>query len=81
MLGTNEILASKHDIAALKVKHRLRAVSYFSLQSCCTRNPSTRAAINEGVSPRRKNETADSSVLSGDNETVKVNLINQLNRT
>ena len=56
MLGTNEILASKHDIAALKVKHRLRAVSYFSLQSCCTRNPSTRAAINEGVSPRRKNK-------------------------
>ena len=30
MVGTNEILASKHDIAALKVKHRLRAVSYFS---------------------------------------------------
>ena len=56
MLGTNEILASKHDIAALKVKHRLRAVSYFSLQSCCTRNPSTRDAINEGVSPRRKNK-------------------------
>ena len=38
---------------------RLRAVSYFSLQSYCTRNLSTRAANpragrNEGVSPRRK---------------------------
>ena len=33
---------------------RLRAVSYYSLQSYCTRNPSTRAAINEGVSSRRK---------------------------
>ena len=32
-----------------------------------------RAAINEGVSPRRKiDETADSFVLSGDNEVVKV---------
>ena len=35
---------------------RLRAVSYFSLQSYCTRNLSTRAARNEGVSPRRKNK-------------------------
>ena len=38
---------------------RLRAVSYFSLQSYCTRNLSTRAAKpraarNEGVSPRGK---------------------------
>ena len=38
---------------------RLRAVSYFSLQSYCTRNLSTRAAKaraarNEGVTPRRK---------------------------
>ena len=33
---------------------RLRAVSYYSLQSYCTPNPSTRAAINEGVSSRRK---------------------------
>ena len=33
---------------------RLRAVSYYSLQSYCTRNPSKRAAINEGVSSRRK---------------------------
>ena len=48
------------------VEHRRRlfnqtAVSYFSLQSYCTRNPSTRAARplvarNEGVSPRRKNK-------------------------
>ena len=51
---------------------RLRAVSYFSLQSYCTRNPSTRAAINEGVSPRRKKkETGDSFVLSGENELIK----------
>ena len=40
---------------------RLQAVSYFSLQSYCTRNLSTRAAKprvvrNEGVSPRRKNK-------------------------
>ena len=40
---------------------RLRAVSYFSLQSYCTLNPSTRAAKqraarNEGVSPRRKSK-------------------------
>ena len=28
----------------------MRAVSYFFLQSYCTRNPSTRAARNEGVS-------------------------------
>ena len=35
---------------------RPRAVSYFSLQSYCTRNLSTRAARNEGVSPRRKNK-------------------------
>ena len=28
---------------------RLRAVSYFSLQSYCARNPRTRATINEGV--------------------------------
>ena len=39
---------------------RLQAVSYFCLQSYCTRNLSTRAAKpgaarNEGVSPRRKN--------------------------
>ena len=38
---------------------RLRAVSYFSLQSYYTRNSSTRAAkprsvINEDVSPKRK---------------------------
>ena len=38
---------------SLKKKFRLRAVSYFSLQSYCTRNPSMRAvkhrsAINEG---------------------------------
>ena len=38
---------------------RLRTVSYFALQSYCTWNPSKRAAnpraaINEGVSPRRK---------------------------
>ena len=33
---------------------RLRAVSYFSLQSYCTRNLSKpRAARNEGVSPRK----------------------------
>ena len=40
---------------------KLRAVSYFSLQSYCTRNLSTlaakpRAARNEGVSTRRKNK-------------------------
>ena len=40
---------------------RLRTVSYFSLQSYYTWNPSTRtakprAARNEGVSPRRKNK-------------------------
>ena len=36
---------------------RPRAVSYFSLQSYCTRNLSTsRAARNEGVNPRRKNK-------------------------
>ena len=40
---------------------RLRAVSYFSLQSYYTQNLSTRAAKslaarNEGVSPRRKNK-------------------------
>ena len=40
---------------------RLRAVSYFSLQSCYTQNLSTRAAKspaarNEGVSPRRRNK-------------------------
>ena len=39
---------------------RLQVVSYFCLQSYCTRNLSTRAAKpgaarNEGVSPRRKN--------------------------
>ena len=45
----------------LHVTSRLRAVSYFSLQSYCTRNLSTRAAKpraarNEGVSLRRKNK-------------------------
>ena len=40
---------------------RLRAVSYFSLQSYYTQNLSTRAAKplaarNEGVSPRRRNK-------------------------
>ena len=60
------------------VKPRLRAVSYFSLQSYCTQNLSTRAAKpgaarNEGVNLRRKNKRlADSFVLSGDNEAVKV---------
>ena len=33
---------------------RLRAISYFSLKSYCTRYLSKRAAINEGVSRRRK---------------------------
>ena len=38
-----------------------------------TRAAKPRAAINEGVSPRRKiDETTDSFVLSGDNEVVKV---------
>jgi len=48
---------------------RLRAVSYFSLQSYCTQNLSTRAAKplaarNEGVSPRRKNKRPSFLVLS-----------------
>lgn len=43
--------------------YRLRAVSYFTLQSYCMRNPSTRAAkqgagINKGVSLWRKNKTS-----------------------
>ena len=38
-------------------KIRLRAVFYFSLQSYCTRAAKPRAARNEGVSPRRKNES------------------------
>ena len=42
--------------ACFYISTRLRAVSYFSLQSYCTRNPSTRAAINEGVSPRKKDK-------------------------
>ena len=61
------------EIHASTVSTRLRAVSYFSLQSYCTRNPSTRAAIKEGVSPRKKGKRpADSFVLFGDNEAVNV---------
>ena len=36
----------------LRYGTRLRAVSYFSLQSYCTRAAKPRAARNEGVSPR-----------------------------
>ena len=36
--------------------HRLRAVSYFSFQSYCKRNPSMRAVIKEGISLRIKNK-------------------------
>ena len=43
---------------------RLSAVSYFSLQSYCKRNPSTQAAIKEGVSPRRKNKKSSFLVWS-----------------
>ena len=60
----------------------LRAVSYFfSFQSYCTRNPSTRAAkpraaINEGGIPRRKNKRLLTLLFclgtTGDNEAVKV---------
>ena len=55
-----------------------RAVSYFSLLSYYTQNLSTQAAKllavrNEHVSlKRKKEETADLFVLSGDNEAVKV---------
>ena len=56
---------------------RLRAVSFFSLQSYYKQNLSTRAA-KKGRKPKKKEkekkkkETADSFVLSGDNEAVKV---------
>ena len=43
---------------------RLSAVSYFSLQSYCKRNPSTQAAIKEGLSPRRKNKKSSFLVWS-----------------
>ena len=33
---------------------------------------SRESAINEGISPRRKNKSADSFVLPGDSEAVKV---------
>ena len=47
--------------SAALLEPRLRAVSYISLQSYCKGNPSMRAAkpraaINEGVTPRRKNK-------------------------
>ena len=56
----------------------LRAVSYFSLQSYCTRNLSTRATRplvtrNEGVSPRRKNKSFLVSSQSLNNNIVVCN--------
>ena len=52
---SNVLCASFLWISRKRGKYRLRAVSYFSLQSYCTRNLSTRAAKpraarNEGVS-------------------------------
>ena len=44
-------------------RSRLRAVSYFSLQNYCTRNPSTRAAINEEADPRRENLVSSLSLI------------------
>ena len=58
--------------ACFYISTRLRAVSYFSLQSYCTRNPSTRAAIKEGVSPRKNDKRLLTLVLFGDNEAVNV---------
>ena len=50
MRRSNVLCASFLWISRKRGKYRLRAVSYFSLQSYCTRNLSTRAARNEGIS-------------------------------
>ena len=60
------------------ISARLRAVSYFSLQSYCTRNPSTRAAINEGVSPRKKDKRLLTLLFCLGTTKRQRNLINQL---
>ena len=58
--GYNNIAKKRGEMKGSRLFRRLRAVSYFSLQSYHTQNLSTRAvkllaARNEGVSPRRKN--------------------------
>ena len=46
-------------------KCRLQDVCFFSLLSYCTRNPCTRAAINEGVSPSPKSSLLLAIALAG----------------
>ena len=67
MSDSKSLVTGKRDFLV-----RLRAVSYFSLQLLHAKPKHAKAAINGGVRSRRKNETVDSFVLSGDNEAVKV---------